>query len=191
MVSLSLFIAGYHHPYLPMWDGGYRGRVFIQLPRSQSCWVEAPELKYSTGLLQSYVFSTKQACLPINMMLVKVISYMYCHSKQAHTHTHTNNVVNNTEWYNENLIIKDCLIYFSAPKCQEALQASICPMYLAFLHVLLTQISMTVFLEPLNGLIALHLTSKCRMSTLWPIGWVSLQKGKPIASSGARGGRQL
>ena len=125
------------------------------------------------------------------MMLVKVISYMYCHSKQAHTHTHTNNVVNNTERYNENLIIKDCLTYFSAPKCQEALQASICPMYLAFLHVLLTQISMTVFLEPLNGLIALHLTSKCRMSTLWPIGWVSLQKGKPIASSGARGGRQL
>ena len=37
---------------------------------------------------------------------------------------------------------------------------------------------MTVFLEPLNGLIALHLTSKCRMSTLWPIGWVSLQKRK-------------
>ena len=37
---------------------------------------------------------------------------------------------------------------------------------------------MTVFLEPLNGLIALHLTSKCRMSTLWPIGWVSLQKQK-------------
>ena len=37
MVSLSLFIAGYHHPYLPIQDEGYRGRVFIQLPRSQSC----------------------------------------------------------------------------------------------------------------------------------------------------------
>ena len=137
MVSLSLFIAGYHHPYLPMQDGGYRGRVFIQLPRLQSCWVEAPELKYSTALLQSYVFSTKQACLPINKMLVSY--FIYVLPQQASTHTHTNNVVNSAEWYSANLIIKDCLTYSSAPKCQEALEASTCPMYLAVLHILLTQ----------------------------------------------------
>lgn len=43
---------------------------------------------------------------------------------------------------------------------------------------------MTVFLEPLNGLIALHLTNRCRTSTLWPY-WMGLTaKGKTKQISG-------
>lgn len=49
-----------------------------------------------------------------------------------------------------------------------------------------------VFRE-VNGLTCLHLSSKCGMSTLWPIGWISLQKGKAnylTGRAGAGGGRQ-
>lgn len=46
------------------------------------------------------------------------------------------------------------------------------------------------FLEQVNGLICLHVSNTCRMSsTLWPVGCISLQKGKPDCITGCAGAR--